>query len=286
MKRKLVFIIIPCLFIITGSFAYAQQREARPVTFRKISDRLYETMGGQGAQGGVYIGDTGVLVIDAKMDKQSVDQVIDQIHRITDKPILYLIDTHSDADHVRGNRFFPGSVTIIGHENCRAEFFHTGRDGSPSEWNTPELAPFIPSITFRDKMDIYLGSKKIELRYFGIGHTTGDIVVYFPEEKTAFVGDQLTPNRPQLIHAYKGGSSFGHVSTLKKMLDTLDAEHFCSGHSEMTDREGVRSAIEAMTGRQEKVKSLMSSGKSIEEIKKEFDDQEKALVEIIYNEAR
>jgi glyoxylase-like metal-dependent hydrolase (beta-lactamase superfamily II) len=220
------------------------------------------------------------------MDKKSVDSVIDGIKRITDKPIKYLVNTHSDGDHITGNRYFPASATFIAHQNCRKEFFHPRRDGTPSEWNQPELAPFVPSITFRDKMDIYLGSKKIELWYFGVGHTTGDIVVYFPEEKTAFIGDQIFLTRPQLIHSYKGGNSFEHVETLTKMLRTIDAEKFCSGHSEMTDREGVRNHIEKMKKRQEKVEALIRERKSIEEIKSEFIENEARLIETIYNDIR
>jgi len=49
-------------------------------------------------------------------------------------------------------------------------------------------------VTFRDKMEIHLGSKKVELWYFGVGHTTGGIVVYFPDEKTASIGDRRSPN--------------------------------------------------------------------------------------------
>ena len=191
MTKKGNIIIILFFLLLSISLTLAQEREAQPVKFRKISDRLFEIMGGQGAQGGAYVGDNEVLIIDAKMDKKSVDQVMQGIKQISDKPIVYLINTHSDGDHVSGNRYFPETVTVIAHENCRKEFFHPGRDGTASEWNKPELAPFVPSITFRDKMDVYLGSKKVELWYFGVGHTTGDIVVYFPEEKTAFIGDQV-----------------------------------------------------------------------------------------------
>ncbi len=135
-------------------------------------------------------------------------------------------------------------------------------------------------------MDIFLGSKKIELWYFGVGHTTGDTVVYFPEEKTAFIGDQIFLTRPQLIHSYKGGNSFEHVETLTKMLRTIDAEKFCSGHSEMTDREGVRNHIEKMKKRQEKIEALIRERKSIEEIKSEFNENEARLIEAIYNDIR
>ncbi len=286
MKKKISFILIPLLLILFVSFSFSQDREVSPVKLKMISDRLYEILDGRGAQGGAYISDDGILVIDAKMDKTSVDQTIEEIRKITDKPLTYLVNTHSDGDHVYGNRYFPESVTIIAHEKCRNEFFHAGRDGSPSEWTKPELAPFIPELTFRDKMDIYLGSKKVELWYFGVGHTTGDIVAYFPEEKTAFIGDQFFLTRPQLIHSYKGGNSFEYVKTLTKMLKTLDAEKFCSGHSEMVDRQTIKAHIDQMKKRQEKVKTLIGQDKGLEEIKEEFDDNEARLVESIYNELK
>ena len=284
--RKYNRFICTVVMLIWISCLFAQTREVQPVEFVKISDRLYETVGGRGARGGVYIGDDGILVIDAKMDEYSVKEVIDGIGRLTDKPIVYLVNTHSDGDHIWGNQFFPETVIFIAHENCRKEFFHAKRDGLPSDWNDSALAPFVPSVTFREQMTIHLGSKIVELWYFGIGHTTGDGVVYFPEEKTAFIGDQIFLERPQLIHSYKGGDSFGHVKNLTKMLEVLDAEHFCSGHSEMTDREGIKKHIVGMKQRQEKVKSLSTQGKSIEEILEECDENEARLVRSIFDEIK
>ena len=135
-------------------------------------------------------------------------------------------------------------------------------------------------------MDIYLGSKKVELWYFGVGHTTGDIVVYFPEEKVAFIGDQIFLTRSQLIHSHKGGDSFEHVTTLTKMLQTIDAEKFCSGHSEMTDRQGIKNHIDRMKKLQKKIRTLIEKGKNIEEIKSEFEESQARLIESIYNEIK
>ena len=286
MNKNIKLIVISVFLLLFVSNSFGRGRGAQPVQFKKISDRLFEIAGGRGANGGAYIGDNGVLIIDAKMDKQSVDQVIKGIRQITDKPIKYLVSTHSDGDHISGNRYFPATVTFIAHENCRKEFFHPRRNGTPSEWSKPELAPFVPSITFRDKMDIYLGSKKVELWYFGVGHTTGDIVIYFPEEKTAFLGDQIFLTRPQLIHTYKGGNSLEYVKTITKMLQTLNAEKFCSGHSEMTDRQSIRNHLDQMKNRNKKVKNLIKEGKSLEEIKSEFQQNEARLIEAIYNDIR
>lgn len=283
MKKGNLTIVILMLLLWPVSSS-AQRREARPVEFVKISDRLYEIIGGSGARGGMYVGDNGVLVIDAKMDKDSVDRVLQEIKRIAGKPVRYLVNTHSDGDHIRGNRFFSESVTVISHENCRKEFFLLKRDGSPSEWSNPELSPFIPSLTFRDKMDVYPGSKKVELWHFGVGHTVGDIVVYFPEENVAFVGDQYFRGRPQLIHSYKGGNSFGHVKNLESMLEVLDARQFMSGHSDPASREDIGNHIAVMKKRHEKVSTLIQTGKTLDEIKEEFEDNESALVETIFTE--
>ncbi len=286
MKKNFKFIFILFFLVLFISFSFAQQQEILPVKLKMISERLYEILDGRGARGGIYIGDNGVLVIDAKMDKKSVDETIDEIKKITDKPIKYLINTHSDRDHINGNQYFPKTITFVAHENCRKEFFHPSRDGTPSDWKKPELMPFLPSITFRDQMDVYLGSKKVELWYFGIGHTTGDAVVYFPEEKTAFLGDQIFLNRPQLIHSYKGGNSFEHVKTLTKMLETLDAKKFCNGHSEILDRKTIMKHIDEMKGRQGKVKSLIEKNKTLKKIKNEFKENETSLIETIYNELK
>ena len=282
-KLHFTFILVSTFIIQT---AFAQNQETPPVRLAKISGNLYEILDGRGSNGGAYIGDNGILVIDAKMDMESVDQTISEIKKITDKPILYLVNTHSDGDHINGNRFFPESVTIIAHENCRNDFFRATRDGSPSDWNDPELTPFIPELTFSEKMDMYLGSKKVELWYFGTGHTTGDLVVYIPEEKTAFLGDQLFLTRPQLIHSYKGGNSFEHVATLTRMLETLDAQKFSSGHSEICSREDIQQHIIQIQELQKKVMTMVEQNKSLDEVIGNFEENEARLVTSVYNEVK
>lgn len=282
---KILFKYCYCLIALTlPLFAVAQQNATDPVSLTQIADKIYEVKGGSGANGSAFIGEYGVLLIDAKMNQESVNQTIQEIRKLTDKPLRFMVNTHSDGDHVNGNRFFPESVVFVAHENCRNEFFHTGRNGEPSSWNDPELAPFIPSVTFSNKMDLYVDSKKVELWYFGTGHTTGDIVVYFPDDKIAFVGDQVFKGRVQLIHSYKGGSSLKHVGTLENMLETIGAEKFYSGHSEVLDRNMIRQHISEMKELQNKIAGYITNKYTLENIKKEFNSDQGNLVEAIFNE--
>lgn len=280
-------IVIQIILAVVLSFAaFSQQQQTPPITVEKISDNLYQLLGGRGANGGFYIGENEVLVIDSKMDKESVEGIFTAVRGFTKKPVRFLINTHADGDHVNGNEFFPKDVTIIAHENCRKEFFIPGRDGSASRWESEELLPFVPQVTFNDKMYLHMGNQTVEMYYFGVGHTTGDIVVYFPKEKTAFIGDQVFKGRPQLIHSYKGGNSFEHVKTTEKMLETLDAVRFCSGHADIMTREDIEQHLVEMKKFQQKVKKLAGEGKTLAEVQSEFKPEESRLVESVYNELK
>ena len=264
-------------------FVHAQQQERSPVQAEKISENLYQLIGGSGANGGFYIGDQSVLVIDAKMDEQSVKEIFLEIEKITDKPVKYLVNTHADGDHVTGNQFFPETVTIIAHENCRDEFY-ASRDGNPTIWSSPGMEKHMPAVTFKDKMDLYMGTKKVEITYHGIGHTTGDIYLYLPDENTAFIGDQYFEGRPQLIHSYKGGSALQYVKTMEKMLETVPASQFCSGHSEIASREIVINHMNQIQSKIKQVADLKQKEESLDAIKSDFAENESALIESIYNE--
>jgi cyclase len=274
-------------FLLPGIAIFAQQPNApAAVTLQQVAPNIYMTVGGRGAQGGVYIGEKEVLLIDSKQDAASVGQVLSEIRKLTNNPVTRLVNTHADSDHVFGNRFLPAGVSVIAHENCLKEFFIAGMGGQASDWNKPELKAFLPSVTYKDRMVLQVGAKNIELWYFGVGHTTGDTVVYFPDEKVAFIGDQLFVGRVQLIHAYKGGSSLGEVAALEKMLATIDARRFVSGHSDIQDRSGVQNHIANMKAVQEKVRGLKAKGLSLEDIRKQFTQAEAALVGVIFDEIR
>lgn len=288
MKSKTVILTTLSVLFITIVFVPAldaQERTYEPVTFHEIAGNIYEIHGGAGAHGGLFIGQSEALLIDMKMNRESVEQVMLGIEDRTEKPVRWLINTHSDRDHVGGNRYIPDGVTIIAHENCRKEMLAPDRNGNPSDWNNPDIAQYLPSITFKNTMRLHLDTTLVELRYFGTGHTTGDIVVYFPHAKTAFLGDQVRFGRPQLIHSYKGGNSFGHVANLNKMLEALpDAEIFCSGHNDPAGRRDIERHIAQMEERQEKVRSLMNKGESIEQILAAFTEDESRLVRSIHSE--
>jgi glyoxylase-like metal-dependent hydrolase (beta-lactamase superfamily II) len=272
----LIFSII-ILFVVTHANA---QRETPPLKIIKVTDNIYEVTGGSGANTGFFIGENQVLVVDAKMSEESANMMIDEIKKLTSNPVKTVILTHSDGDHVNGLSGFPKGIDVISHINTRKHMEEAFKE--------KELREFLPNKTFSKKLNLYIGGEKIELIYFYPAHTNGDIVVFFPEQKVAFLGDLIFLNRDPLIHKHKNGNSFGLVKTLKGVLE-LDADTFIHGHGEIAQKENIQNLVNSLEKKQEKIKALIEKGKSLEEVKKEFGIEQSQsrwpnIVEIIYKE--
>jgi glyoxylase-like metal-dependent hydrolase (beta-lactamase superfamily II) len=142
-------------------------------------------------------------------------------------------------------------------------------------------------------MKIHFGDKIVKLFHFGPAHTSGDVVVYFPDEKVAFIGDLLFLGRDPLIHRHKNGNSFGLVKTLKSILK-LGADTFIHGHGSIASPKDLEDMIKSLEEKQTKINALIKEGKSLEEIKKIFKVEDRpprpgrsrrpGLVETIYLE--
>jgi glyoxylase-like metal-dependent hydrolase (beta-lactamase superfamily II) len=237
----------------------AQWPSQEPVTVQKVKGEIYQVSGGSGANTGFFIGEKEVVAIDAKMTEESAKDMITEIRKLTSNPIRFVLLTHSDRDHVNGLTGFPQGVTILSHENTRKDM-----DAAFKEEN---LRAYLPDVTSPDRAMVYCGSVKINLFFFGPAHTSGDVVVFFPEEKVAFVGDLLTVGRDPLIHLAKNGTSFGLVKVLKSILE-LDADTFVSGHSGIAGRAEIEAEIRSVEEKQAKVKALVGQGKTLDEVKK------------------
>src|SRR5437763_16225353 len=62
-----------------------------------------------------------VFLVDTNITPEATRRLVNDIKTITDKPIRYVVNTHWHYDHTDGNQVFGPEVTIIGHENERAE---------------------------------------------------------------------------------------------------------------------------------------------------------------------
>jgi len=299
MKRYFSYVIFCLLFLGFMSSSAAQQQtsqqaqllkqKAPPISVQNVKGNIYQLKGGMGANSGFFIGQKEVLAIDTKMTEDSAKQIIVEIKKLTPNPISYISLTHSDRDHVNGLMGFPQGTTIISHEKTRVHMYR--------DFQSAQQRAYLPNITFSDRLSLYLGGglkgTHIDLLYFGPGHTDGDAVVYFPDEKVAFIGDLIFIGRDQLIHRHKNGSSFGLVRDLKAILN-LDAEIFVHGHGDLAAKKDIQNHIQSLEEKQIRIQALVKEGKTLEQVKKIFNIEDRpvqpggmrwmSLVEVIYLE--
>lgn len=250
---------IPSLFAFVA-LAGAQQ-QVPPLQVTQIKDNVYWAQGGAGSNDGIIVASTGVIIVDTKTTPDSEKEVIAEIAKITPKAVNTAIITHSDGDHVNGLAAFPAGLTIIAQENCKKEM-----EASASSRN-PAPQDRLPTKTYDKTDDLMIDGAHILLYHWAPGHTSGDTVVYLPDQKIVFGGDLLVTNRPDtLIHPEKNGSVIGWIENAKGMIG-LDADTYLTGHGNMMTKVDVQKKLDFIQDKYNKIKAMVEQGKSLEEVK-------------------
>lgn len=182
---------------MTKSFASAGDMAEKSISFTRLGDGLYAFTAEGDPNTGVIIGDDSVMVIDAQATPVMAQMVIERIRNVTDKPVKYVVLSHYHAVRVLGASAY-GASEIIASETCRAMIHERGQEDWDSEFGrfprlfrAAESIPGLtwPTVTFRERMTIHLGRRRVDLLHLGRAHTAGDIVAWVPDAGVMFSGD-------------------------------------------------------------------------------------------------
>jgi cyclase len=247
---------------VTAAVAFAQPG-AQPLTVKMLTKNVYVAEGG-GGNSGIIIGDNGVIVIDAKTTPASGMEVVDEVKKLTDKPITTVILTHSDADHVNGLAAFPKGLTIIAHANNKMEQEQAiaagGRGAPPKDYLPTQV---VTKMRESDTID----GVKMTLIHIAPAHTSGDLAIYLPDENMVFTGDLVATTLPDpLIHLQKHGTSQGWIDFVSA-LTKLDANTYVPGHGDPQTKAQVEARLKNAEMKRAKIVSLVKQGKSLDEVK-------------------
>ena len=226
MKRVLVLVALMAIGALSlaaaGRQAPAQPSGLKVVELQKVRDNLFVLSGG-GGNTAVFVTDLGVVLVDTKLAGWG-QPLLDKIRTVTSKPVTTIINTHSHGDHTGSNEFFPTSVEIVAQENTRLnmEKLDAFRNAKVN---------FLPKLMFKEKMTLGSGKDRVDLYFFGPGHTGGDAWVVFPALRVAHVGDMMGPKEPPVVDFANGGSSLRYADTLAKAVATLkNVDAIIPGH--------------------------------------------------------
>jgi cyclase len=245
MRRPIVLSVLFAAGALSISAASQQapggggQPAARVVEVDKLKDNLYIMRGG-GGNSAVFITATGVVVVDTKNPGWG-QPLLDKIKSVTDQPVTMIINTHTHGDHVSGNVEFPANVEVVTQENTakNMEVMRPATGITPAPGAPPPGNIFkenngrgMPKKTFKDKMTIGKGDARIDLYYFGRGHTNGDAWVVFPALRVMHAGDIFSGKNVPLLDANNGGSGIQIGKTLARAAkDVKNVDQIITGHS-------------------------------------------------------
>ena len=237
MKRLILLaslVTVGGLSLGVAAFQAPPANAPKVVEVEKLRDNLFMLKGG-GGNTAVFIRTDGITVVDTKNPGWG-QPILDEIKKLSTKPITQIINTHTHGDHVSGNVEFPATVEVIVQENTRANM-NEMRGPSGLAPNTTNIFKVnsgrgMPTKTFKDSMTIGKGADEIELRYFGRGHTNGDAWVIFPALRLVHAGDIFSGKNLPLLDANNGGSGVAigdTLATAAKKLKNIDT--IITGHS-------------------------------------------------------
>src|SRR6476660_2868899 len=207
----------------------------RIIDLEKLKDNLYVLTSSSPADrntfsGGnvaVFITDGGVTLVDTKLAGWG-QAILDKLKTITDKPVTRIINTHTHGDHTGNDNFFGTSVEIVAQENTKANM-------EKMDAFKGDNAKFLPKKTYKDKLTLGSGKDRIDLYYFGAGHTNGDAFIVFPALRVLHTGDIFAWKDAPGFDRGNGGSGVEHPKTLAKLMATVkNVDTVIPGHSPVT----------------------------------------------------
>jgi cyclase len=255
------------LLTLLSFFSITALADSADFTVKKIAEGIYAAIGSDGGKAGsnagFIIGSNGVVVIDTFEDVAPARDLLAEIRKITNLPIRFVINTHYHLDHTGGNAVFAqAGATILAHRNLRGwlrtenlKFF--GVNPKPEQKAMVE-ALVLPDETYSDAVDIYLGTRQIQVRYM-LGHTGGDSVVIVPDADVVFAGDLVWQKHlPNLIDA----TTSDWVKTLDKLLADHPSGTFISGHGDVATPADVRDFHDYLVALRDAVAKAQAAGKT------------------------
>jgi glyoxylase-like metal-dependent hydrolase (beta-lactamase superfamily II) len=262
---KLVLALIPAALVASALCGPATAQSPPPFATTKVdgTDNIYIFRNGN-AQAMFIVTKDGVIATDPiAYGKPTGGQTyLDEIRKITDKPVKYVVYSHHHYDHIAGGKAFKDAGAIFIAQKHAKDHLVALQDP-----NT-----VIPDQTFGDNKVIKLGGTTLELLYLGPNHSDSNIVMRLPKERIIFLVDTIpvgqVPGRGMIDYFPLESEAF-----IKKVI-ALDWDRMIPGHPGIGGRlgthEDAKNILAMMQDASAEMKPLGQDGKCWNEAEKEF----------------
>jgi len=215
------------------------------LTFSPVAEGIYVHLGAhldidEGYHGDIsnisfVVGRDGVAVIDSGGSLKVGKQTRDAIKKVTDKPILYVINTHVHPDHVYGNAaFLEDKPQFVGHAKLAdamqlREEAYTRLNNKLLGEDAKGTVMVLPNLLVKTPLSLDLGNRTLQVTPYPTAHTNTDVTILDSKTGTLFAGDLLFIERTPVVE----GDIKGLIAVIE-MLKTYPAKQVVPGHGPVT----------------------------------------------------
>jgi cyclase len=261
--------------ILCGSCAWGQVQSQDAVHVFPVQGNV-SMLVGPGGNSTVQVGKEGIVVVDTQT-AAAAPQVIAAIRKLSDAPIIWVINTSLDADHISGNEALlrlGGSseaslrARVITHENVLNRLVAAAGQARVAD------AASINDTYFRSPKDFLFNGEAVMVYHMPAAHTDGDSIVLFRRSDVISSGDIFTPDHYPVIDLANGGSVQGLLDGLNRILEMAVAGKYqeggtfvIPGHGRLCDEADVVEFRDMVTIIRDRVEDMRKKGMTLEQVK-------------------
>ncbi len=182
-------------------------------------------------------GDNGLILIDPGNSKNTGINVVDEIAKVSSKPVVAVVNTHVHGDHWLANHAIKDkypNAKFYAHMNMIREAEYGEGDRWIEIFNEMTAGkmkgtlPVIPkySVEHQDTLKIE-GQTLVFHSPFPASHSSSDIMIEHKESKTLFTGDNVFNRR---LGRFAGDSNMIDNIEILKYAKNLDIDTVVPGH--------------------------------------------------------
>lgn len=240
----------------------------------RVADNVYALVGdlgqrspanlGHNMTSGFIVTNEGVIVIDTGGSRANAEAIHAAVRKISDKKIIYAINTGGQDHRWFGNDYFKKQgAKIVAAESTAHDM--RARGAEQIERIKPLLGDrfagtqlVYPDITFSQRMKLPVKNITIELIHTGGAHTTGDLLVWLPQTSVVFAGDTVFAERMPGILPDSAGR---WIKSLEYLRDTLKPKIVVPGHGAVTNIDrAMRDSYDYLVFLRDAVKKRFADG--------------------------
>jgi cyclase len=285
---KAVATIVAAFGALASPLLYAQQTQSRTdgeVHVLPVQGNVYMLVGA-GGNIAVQAGDDGILIVDSGLASMS-DKVLGAIRTISNRPLIYIINTGEGDDHTGGNAKIGATGKPVSFNNLTGP----GRGGAegafiisfqsvfermsaPTGKAAPAPEDAWPNDTYSTpQKKLYFNGEPIQIMHQP-ANTDGNSIVLFRKSDVVSAGDLFDLSGYPFLDLSAGGNIQSIIEGLNRLIDITTVRAHAEGgtlvipgHGRLCDQADVVVYQQMVTIIRDRIQDMIAHGMTVEQVK-------------------